>query len=108
MNRSGGATTASFGVAALPGMPIASAAATRIANEAHAADPSFYQFLKTLDTYRAALDGRTNLVLSAESAFLRLLTQGLPEAPRSPESPVASKSPVAPAPASSTSPEGGR
>lgn len=55
------------------------AQATRIANEAHAADPSFYQFLKTLDTYRAALDSRTTLVLSADSAFLRLLTQGKPE-----------------------------
>jgi membrane protease subunit HflC len=55
------------------------AQATRIANDAHAADPSFYQFLKTLETYRAALDARTTLVLSADSAFLRLLTQGQPE-----------------------------
>src|SRR5262249_40184247 len=55
------------------------AQATRIANDAHAADPSFYQFLKTLETYRAALDARTTLVLSADSAFLRLLTQGTPE-----------------------------
>jgi membrane protease subunit HflC len=63
------------------------AEATRIANEAHAADPAFYQFLKTLDTYRAALDNKTTLVLSAESAFLRLLTQGVPD--------VASPKPVA-------------
>ena len=55
------------------------AAATRIANEAHAADPEFYQFLKTLETYRAALDQKTMLVLSAESPFLKLLTQGLPD-----------------------------
>ena len=34
------------------------AQATRIANDAHAADPAFYQFLKTLETYRAALDSR--------------------------------------------------
>jgi membrane protease subunit HflC len=54
------------------------AEATRIANAAHAADPAFYQFLKTLETYRAALDGKTTLVLSAESDFLRLLTQGVP------------------------------
>ncbi len=52
------------------------AQAARIANEAHAADPAFYQFLKTLETYRTALDARTTLVLSAESRFLRLLTQG--------------------------------
>ena len=32
--------------------------ATRIANDAHAADPAFYQFLKTLETYRAALDSQ--------------------------------------------------
>jgi membrane protease subunit HflC len=55
------------------------AQATRIANDAHAADPAFYQFLKTLETYRAALDARTTLVLSADSAFLRLLTQGTTE-----------------------------
>ena len=55
------------------------AEATRISNDAHAADPAFYQFLKTLETYRAALDSKTTLVLSAESAFLRLLTQGVPD-----------------------------
>jgi membrane protease subunit HflC len=55
------------------------AQATRIANDAHAANPAFYQFLKTLETYRAALDTRTTLVLSADSAFLRLLTQGASE-----------------------------
>jgi membrane protease subunit HflC len=54
------------------------AAATRIANEAHAADPAFYQFLKTLETYRTALDPKTTLVLSADSPFLELLSRGLP------------------------------
>ena len=53
------------------------AQAARIANEAQAADPAFYQFLKTLETYRAALDSKTTLVLSADSSFLRLLTQGV-------------------------------
>jgi membrane protease subunit HflC len=67
------------------------AQATRIANAAHAADPAFYQFLKTLETYRAALDQKTTLILSAESAFLKLLTQGVPESAPSPDtaSPVA-------------------
>jgi modulator of FtsH protease HflC len=55
------------------------AEAIRIANAAHGADPDFYRFLKTLETYRAALDGRTTLVLSAESAFLRLLSEGVPD-----------------------------
>ncbi len=53
------------------------AQAARIANEAQAADPAFFQFLKTLETYRAALDSKTTLVLSADSPFLRLLTQGV-------------------------------
>jgi membrane protease subunit HflC len=55
------------------------AEATRIANEAHSADPSFYQFMKTLETYRTSLDAKTTLVLSADSAFLKLLAQGVPE-----------------------------
>jgi membrane protease subunit HflC len=55
------------------------AQATKIANLAQAADPAFYQFLKTLETYRAALDTKTTLVLSADSSFLRLLTQGVPD-----------------------------
>ncbi len=54
------------------------AEAARIANAAHAADPAFYQFLKTIETYKAALDKRTTLVLSADSPFLKLLTQGVP------------------------------
>lgn len=54
------------------------AEAARVSNEAHAADPGFYEFLKTLETYRAALDAKTTLVLSADNAFLRLLTHGVP------------------------------
>ncbi len=55
------------------------AEATRIANAAQAADPAFYQFLKTLETYRTALDQKTTLVLSVDSPFLKLLTQGVPD-----------------------------
>lgn len=64
------------------------AEAARIANEAHAVDPSFYQFLRTLEAYRAALDARTTLVLSADSAFLKLLTQGVPDLPAAPPTPT--------------------
>jgi modulator of FtsH protease HflC len=74
------------------------AQAARIANEAQSADPSFYQFVKTLETYRAALDAKTTLVLSADSSFLRLLTQGVPDpgGAAKPASPTASTSdPVA-------------
>ena len=72
------------------------AQAARIANEAQAADPGFYQFLKTLETYRAALDSKTTLVLSADSSFLRLLTQGVPDPanPKHPNSRSASGEPV--------------
>lgn len=55
------------------------AESTRIANQAHSADPGFYRFLKTLETYKSALDKRTTLVLSADSPFLKLLTQGVAE-----------------------------
>jgi membrane protease subunit HflC len=71
------------------------AQAARIANDAHAADPAFYRFLKTLETYRAALDAKTTLVLSADSPFLKLLTQGVPEtmpASGSPEKPPVARS----------------
>jgi modulator of FtsH protease HflC len=73
------------------------AQAARIASDAQAADPAFYQFLKTLETYRAALDSKTTLVLSAESSFLRLLTHGVPiSAGTKPSSPPSSASgPVA-------------
>ncbi len=54
------------------------AQAARIGNAAYSADPTFYQFLKTLDVYRKALGNRTTLVLSADSPFLKLLTEGVP------------------------------
>jgi modulator of FtsH protease HflC len=73
------------------------AQAARIANEAHAADPAFFQFLKSLETYRAALDSKTTLVLSADSSFLKLLTHGVldPAAPKPSNSPPNSSEPLA-------------
>jgi membrane protease subunit HflC len=55
------------------------AEAMRIANEAHGADPQFYQLLKTLDTYRTILNEKTTIVLSSESPLLKLLTEGMPD-----------------------------
>jgi modulator of FtsH protease HflC len=73
------------------------AQAARIANEAHSADPNFYRFLKTLESYRAALDSRTTLVLSADSPFLKLLTQGVPaESPQGGATAAASARPTGP------------
>ncbi len=55
------------------------AESTRVLNAAHARDPAFYEFSRTLETYKAALDEKTTVVLSAASPLLRLLTQGPPE-----------------------------
>jgi membrane protease subunit HflC len=51
----------------------ADAEATRIYAQAYNADPEFYQFLKTLETYRAALEKDTWLILSTDSEFFRYL-----------------------------------
>ncbi len=62
----------------------AEAESTRILNQAHAQDPRFFEFLRTLESYRSILDGRTTLVLSASSPLLKLLTQGPPPLDQSP------------------------
>jgi membrane protease subunit HflC len=51
----------------------ADADATRIYAQAYSLDPEFYQFLKTLETYRTSLDSETWLVLSTDSEFLKFL-----------------------------------
>ena len=38
-----------------------------------AADPSLYEFLRTLEAYRKALSKDTKLILSTDSKFLNLL-----------------------------------
>ncbi len=52
------------------------ALAARIYGQAFSRDPQFYKMLRTLDAYKKALDEKTTIVLSADSEFLRLLTQG--------------------------------
>jgi len=51
----------------------ADAEATRIYAQAYSLDSEFYQFLKTLETYRTSLDSETVLLLSTDSEFLRFL-----------------------------------
>jgi modulator of FtsH protease HflC len=51
----------------------ADAAAMRIYADAHKADPAFYDFLRTLDSYKAFMDEKTTVVLSSDSQLLRLL-----------------------------------
>jgi membrane protease subunit HflC len=51
----------------------ADAEATKIYAQAYNLDPEFYQFLKTLETYRVALEKETWLILSTDSEFFRYL-----------------------------------
>ncbi len=52
---------------------LADAEATQIYAAAYSKDPDFYQFLKTLETYRSSLDEDVTLVLSSDSEFLKFL-----------------------------------
>jgi membrane protease subunit HflC len=54
----------------------AEAEATRVLNLAHARDPKFFEFLRTLESYRSILDGQTTVVLSSSGPLLKLLSQG--------------------------------
>ena len=78
----------------------AEAESTRILNDAHGRDPKFYEFLRTLESYRAILDERTTLVLSASSPLLKLLVKG-PAIDGSPEATV-ERLPVPVSPPSTT------
>ncbi|MGH9409417.1 MAG: protease modulator HflC [Vicinamibacterales bacterium] len=44
--------------------------------QAYGKNPEFYKFLRTLDAYKKVLGDKTSIVLSADSDFLKLLTQG--------------------------------
>lgn len=47
--------------------------AARIYARAYGADPDFYAFTKTLETYRQAVDSTTTLILSTDSDYLKYL-----------------------------------
>jgi membrane protease subunit HflC len=51
----------------------ADAEATAIFAKAFGVDPEFYSFVKTLEVYKEALDGKNSLVLSTDSEFLKYL-----------------------------------
>jgi len=51
----------------------ADASATRIYAEAYNLDPEFYQFMRTLETYRIVMDQETLLLLSTDNEFLKYL-----------------------------------
>ena len=51
----------------------ADAGATRIYADAYNLDPEFYQFMRTLETYRIVMDAGTILLLSTDTEFLKYL-----------------------------------
>ncbi len=51
------------------------ATALEIYADAYSADPNFYEFLKTLETYRSVIDTSTTLVLPANSKLFELMTE---------------------------------
>ena len=51
------------------------AKSTAIYAQALSQDPDFYQFLRTLDSYKKVIGNKTNLIISSESDFLKLLKQ---------------------------------
>lgn len=70
------------------------AEAIHILNQAHARDPEFYEFQRTLGTYTKILNERTTLVLSSGSRLFKLLIEGVPDAAGKNEAPA----PQSPAP----------
>lgn len=53
----------------------ADAEATRIYSEAYSADPEFYAFLRTLQSYQSSLAGKATLVLGADGDYFRFLQE---------------------------------
>ncbi len=51
----------------------ADAEATKIYAEAYGKDPSFYEFLKSLESYSSAFQDKTSLVLGTQTDFLKAL-----------------------------------
>ena len=49
------------------------AEATAIYSAAYSADPDFYQFLRTLQSYEKTLGEKTTFVLGADSEYFKLL-----------------------------------
>lgn len=56
----------------------ADAEATRIYNEAFGADPEFFAFFRTLESYSRSLGGKTTLMLGNETDYLRYLKTTVP------------------------------
>jgi membrane protease subunit HflC len=53
----------------------ADAQASRIYAEAYGRDPEFYQFLKTMETYRNTINEDSTFLLSTDGEFFKYLTR---------------------------------
>ena len=51
----------------------ADAEAIRIYADAYSKDPEFYSFVRTLETYKETIDGRSTIILSTDSDYFRYL-----------------------------------
>ena len=51
----------------------ADANATRIYADAYGREPEFYNFIKTLETYKHTIDSTTQLILSTDHSYLRYM-----------------------------------
>ncbi len=59
----------------------ADASAAQIYAEAYSRDPSFFEFMRTLESYSKVLDEQTFLLLTTQSEYFELLEGNLPTAP---------------------------
>ena len=56
----------------------ADAEATQIYAEAYSKDPSFYDFVKSLETYEGSVDSQSTLILSTDSDYFKYLKKANP------------------------------
>ena len=59
----------------------ADAEAAAIYAKAYSQDPQFFEFMRTLESYKKVLDDQTFLLLTTESEYFELLEGNLPETP---------------------------
>ncbi len=56
----------------------ADAEAAQVYSRAFGQDPEFYQFLRSMETYRSTVDGSTSLLLGTDSELYRYLRNSTP------------------------------
>ena len=61
----------------------ADAEATRVYNEAFGADPEFFSFFRSLESYSRSIGDKTTLFLGPESDYVRYLRDSSPQPDKS-------------------------